>query len=85
MQFCSEHEKKRQQNKGSLYFSVLSSVDEIGWAEYKVSLGILDEIFFSCVSIFRKKVHVCKECLVKCLKYSIYPSVWQGDGLESVD
>lgn len=41
-------------------------------------LVYLMKFFFSCVSIFRKKVHVCKECLVKCLKYSIYPSVLAG-------
>lgn len=71
MQFCSEHGKQRQQNKGLLCFSVLSSVDEVGWVRVQSFLAILDGVSFFKWPFFREKVSVCRvnaECPVKYLK-----------------
>lgn len=50
-----------------MFFSAVVS-DEIGFAEYKLFLATLDGlVFFSRMSIFRKKKYVCKvsaECFV---------------------
>lgn len=69
--------------RGPYAFCLLSSVDQIGWTECKLSLGTLGRFFFffSCMSIFSKKMHVgtgSTECHVKCLKYSMYLSVLAG-------
>jgi hypothetical protein len=58
-----------------MLLALLSSVNEIGWGEYKLCLAILGgKNFLGCMNIFRKKMCVYRvraECPAKCSEYDI--------------